>query len=261
MKNKTAFAIAAHPDDIEFKMAGTLLLLKQAGWEIHCLNIANGCCGSTRHPAARLKRLRAAEARRAAQILGAQFHPSLCNDLEIFYDLKLLRRVAAVVREVNPSVVLTHPPVDYMEDHTNTCRLAVTAAFSRGMPNFETTPARPAVTSDVTVYHCLPHGLCDPLRRPVHPEFFVNTTSVQPTMRVAQLAHQSQLDWLETSQAMESFVQTMDEASLAVGKLSKKFHHAEGWWRHLHYGFGVEHADPLREALGSLTIAAPKLKF
>ncbi|MDQ6630443.1 MAG: PIG-L family deacetylase, partial [Verrucomicrobiota bacterium] len=32
---KTAFAIAAHPDDIEFMMAGTLLLLKNAGYEIH----------------------------------------------------------------------------------------------------------------------------------------------------------------------------------------------------------------------------------
>ena len=147
-----------------------------------------------------------------------------------------------------------------MEDHTNTCRLAVTAAFSRGMPNFATTPARAPVSGEVTVYHCLPHGLCDPLRRPVQPEFFVNTTSVQPTMRAAQLAHQSQLDWLETSQAMASFVQTMDEASLAVGRMSKKFRHAEGWWRHLHYGFGAADADPLREALGALTLAAAKLK-
>ncbi len=33
---KTAMAIAAHPDDIEFFMAGTLLLLKQNGYQIHC---------------------------------------------------------------------------------------------------------------------------------------------------------------------------------------------------------------------------------
>ena len=30
---KSAIAIAAHPDDIEFQMAGTLLLLKEAGGE------------------------------------------------------------------------------------------------------------------------------------------------------------------------------------------------------------------------------------
>ena len=43
---KHAFAVAAHPDDIEFVMAGTLILLRRAGYELHYMNIANGCCGS-----------------------------------------------------------------------------------------------------------------------------------------------------------------------------------------------------------------------
>ena len=45
-----ALAIAAHPDDIEFVMAGTLLMLQRAGWEIHCLNVANGNLGSMTIP-------------------------------------------------------------------------------------------------------------------------------------------------------------------------------------------------------------------
>ena len=40
---KVAFAIACHPDDIEFMMAGTLTRLKEdLGYEIHYMNIANG---------------------------------------------------------------------------------------------------------------------------------------------------------------------------------------------------------------------------
>jgi LmbE family N-acetylglucosaminyl deacetylase len=31
---KRAFAVAAHPDDIECQMAGTLILLQRAGYEI-----------------------------------------------------------------------------------------------------------------------------------------------------------------------------------------------------------------------------------
>ena len=31
---KTALAIAAHPDDIEFLMSGTLMLLRKAGYEM-----------------------------------------------------------------------------------------------------------------------------------------------------------------------------------------------------------------------------------
>ena len=46
MPSKAAIAIGAHPDDVEFYMAGTLLLLKQAGYEIHYLNLASGNCGS-----------------------------------------------------------------------------------------------------------------------------------------------------------------------------------------------------------------------
>jgi LmbE family N-acetylglucosaminyl deacetylase len=44
---KTVFAIGAHPDDIEFVMAGTMMLLKMSGYELHYMNVANGSCGST----------------------------------------------------------------------------------------------------------------------------------------------------------------------------------------------------------------------
>ena len=44
-----------------------------------------------------------------------------------------LFQLAAVVREVNPSILLVPSPQDYMEDHMNACRLAVTAAFLKPM--------------------------------------------------------------------------------------------------------------------------------
>lgn len=247
---KSAIAIAAHPDDIEFVMAGTLLLLKQRGWEIHYFNLATGNCGSVRYDAATTRRKRLGEAKRAAKILGAHFHPPIADDLEIFYDANLLRRVAAVIREVKPSIVLTHSPQDYMEDHMNTSRLAVTAAFSRGMPNFVTTPRRKYFEGDVTVYHAMPHGLCDGLRRPITPDAIVNTTSVHKTKLAALAAHRSQQEWLDVSQGMNSYSRNMDEQSRAVGRMSKRFKHAEGWRRHSHLGFSANDADPLRETLG-----------
>ena len=148
-KKQVVLAIAAHPDDIEFQMAGTLLLLKQAGFETHYLNIANGSCGSVEYDAGAARKIRAMEGRTAAKILGAKFHASLVNDLEIFYDLPTLRRVASIVREAKPTIVLTHPPQDYMEDHMNACRLAVTAAFTHGMPNFKSVPSRKTYHADV----------------------------------------------------------------------------------------------------------------
>lgn len=245
-----ALAIAAHPDDIEFQMAGTLLLLKQAGCETHYLNIANGNCGSLEYGAAKLRQMRAAEAKRAAKVLGAHFHPSLTNDLEIFYDLKTLRRLAAIVREVKPTIVLTHSPQDYMEDHMTACRLAVTATFTHGMPNFKSIPSREVYQGDVTIYHCMPHGLRDGLRRSILPGAFVNTTSVQKTKLAALAEHRSQQNWLDASQGLNSYLVTMEEMSLALGRMSRKFKHAEGWRRHLHLGFASREMDPLADLLG-----------
>src|SRR3954471_7005373 len=112
--SKVAIAIGAHPDDIEFYIAGTLLLLKQAGYETHYLNLATGNCGSVEYDSPTARKIRKAEAQAAARILGAHFHPSVTDDLEIIYSLKLLRKVAAIIREVKPTIVLTHSPQDYM---------------------------------------------------------------------------------------------------------------------------------------------------
>src|SRR5437762_2892088 len=112
---KSAIAIAAHPDDIEFLMGGTLMLLRQKGYETHYLNIANGCCGTTQYDPQTIARIRREEAMQAAKLLGATYHESICDDLAIFYDKPTLAKVAAVIREVSPEIVLTHAPIDYME--------------------------------------------------------------------------------------------------------------------------------------------------
>ena len=101
---KVAIAIAAHPDDIEFVMAGTLLLLKRKGWEIHYMNLSSGNCGSMKSNATKTRAIRRRESTAAAKILGAEYHPSICDDLEIIYDVKTLRRLSAVVRDVSPGI-------------------------------------------------------------------------------------------------------------------------------------------------------------
>jgi len=169
-----------------------------------------------------------------------------------------LRRLAAIIREVKPAIVLTHSPQDYMEDHTNTCRLAVTEAFVRGMVNFKTVPARQHFEGDVAVYHAMPHGLCDGLGQTIIPESFVNTASVHGTKRAALTCHHSQKAWLDVSQGMDSYLQAMDEMSLTVGKMSRRFQHAEGWRRHMHLGFSGFNYDPLRDALSRKCLNNPR---
>lgn len=246
----SALAIFAHPDDIEFVAAGTLLLLKAGGWDIHYLNLCSGNGGSVQMNAEETATKRLAEAQEAARILGATFYPPICDDLELAYDPVYLRKVAAVVRDSKASIVLTHSPQDYMEDHMIASRLAVSAAFMHGIPNLATDPPREAYFHDVTVYHAMPHGLRDPLRKRIHAGQYVDTTTVHEHKRKSLAAHESQKHWLDVSQGMDSYLISMDEMSREVGRQSGHFTLAEGWRRHLHLGFSSAEVDPLKEALG-----------
>ncbi len=248
----SALAIFAHPDDIEFVAAGTMLLLKERGWDIHYVNLCTGNGGSVQMDGPTTTQKRLEEGKEAARILGATFYPPICDDLELTYSVPYLRKVAAIVRMAQPSIVLTHAPADYMEDHMQASRLAVTAAFSHCIPNFQTDPHLPSYSHDVTVYHAMPHGQCDPLRQKLQAGQYVDTTSVHDLKRESLAAHESQKHWLDVSQGMDSYLISMDESSRAIGRLSGRFEYAEGWRRHLHLGFSAKEIDPLKDALGEL---------
>lgn len=254
----TVLAAAAHPDDIEFMMAGTLFLLRQAGFDIHYLNVANGNCGTTTLAAHEIVTIRTEEARQAAACLNATFHPPYTDDIEIYYEPRLAKRLCALVREVAPDIILLQSPQDYMEDHVNSSRLLVTAAFCRGMRNYVSDPPRPPTMKNATVYHALPYGLHDQLRKPVIPEFYVNTSRVMVDKRRMLACHRSQKEWLDQSQGLDSYLQTMEDMGREVGRMSGRFEFAEGWRRHLHGGFCGPNDDPLGAALKALTAPDPR---
>ena len=247
---KRVFAIGAHPDDIEFVMSGTLILLKEAGYDIHYMNVANGSCGTNKFDSKTIINLRREEAMTAAKSIGAIFHESLVNDIEVFYERDTLFKLGSVMREVAPEILLTHSPDEYMEDHSNTCRLAVTAAFCRGMINFPVEPSRDITDQEVTIYHALPYGLRDPLGRRVKPGIFVDISTVIEKKKEMLACHKSQKEWLDRSQGMDSYLITMRDMCREVGNMSGQYEYAEGWRCHLHQGFCSSQTDPLSQVLG-----------
>ena len=251
--NKVAFAVASHPDDIEFMMAGTLLALGQAGYDLHYMNVANGSCGTATMDREEIIRVRTGESKNAAKLLGAAYHPPSADDLQVYYTPALVAKLCAVVREVQPEILLLPSPQDYMEDHSNVSRLMVTAAFCRGTRNCVEDPITKPVQNDMAVYHALPYGLHDSLRNLIVPDFYVDVTSVVDTKQKALACHESQKHWLDESQGQDSYLVTMREMTAEVGSMSGKFEYAEGWRRHLHLGFGSEEFNPLVDVLGDLT--------
>lgn len=250
-QSKVALAVGAHPDDVEFTMAGTLALLADAGYECHIHTVANGNCGTATHSHEEIIRLRGAEAEAAAKVMGAIYHPGFVNDIEIFYEEALLRKVTGVVREVQPQIVLTHSPSDYMEDHQNTCRLVVTACFCRGMRNWISIPPLPPTSQDVYLYHANPHSNRDPLRNLIVPTLFVDITDKIELKEEMLRCHVTQKEWLDVSQGMDSYLAAMRDLCAEIGAMAPRIvPYAEGFRQHLHVGMSAEDGDPLAEALG-----------
>jgi LmbE family N-acetylglucosaminyl deacetylase len=247
---KVALAVGAHPDDVEFMMAGTLAALGDAGYELHIFTVGNGNCGTAVYDHNDICRLRAAEGHAAAEVINATYHEGLVNDIEIFYDVKTLREVTAVVRELAPEIVLTHGPNDYMEDHQNTCRLMVSACFCRGMRNWHSSPALGPTSQDVYLYHANPHSNRDALRNPVVPSLYVDIAD-QITVKEEMLRrHVTQKEWLDTSQGMDSYLITMREICAEIGQMAPlPLAFAEGFRQHLHVGLSAADSDKLAEVL------------
>jgi LmbE family N-acetylglucosaminyl deacetylase len=249
--SKIALATAAHPDDVEFMMAGTLAALADAGYECHILTIGNGNCGTAVHSHDDIIRIRAAEGHAAAAVMSATYHQGLVNDIEIMYEVELLRQVSAVVRQIQPEIVLTQSPQDYMEDHQNSCRLTVSACFCRGMRNWVTHPWVEPTMQDVFLYHAQPYGNYDGTRNLVKPALLVDVADKMELKDEMLRQHASQKDWLDVSQGHDSYLIAMRELCATVGAMAPQpLAFAEGFRQHIHLGLSGADSDRLSEVLG-----------
>jgi LmbE family N-acetylglucosaminyl deacetylase len=248
---KVALAVGAHPDDVEFMMAGTLALLADAGYQCHIHTVANGNCGTATYSHEEIIRLRRQEAHNAAAVMGATYHSGFVNDIEILYQDALLRKVTALVREVQPEIVLVPSPNDYMEDHQNASRLMVSACFCREMRNWISDPPLPPTRQDVYLYHANPYGNRDGMRNLVVPSMYVDIGEKVAVKENMLRCHATQKEWLDVSQGMDSYLQAMRDLCAEIGRMAPQHvPYAEGFRQHMHLGFSAQDANKLLEVLG-----------
>ncbi len=250
---KSVLAIAAHPDDIEFSMAGTLFLLQRRGWNVHYMNIGTGSGGSSKRSPAEMEKIRCREAKAACALAGFHWHRPVTRDLTIQHVPEQLARIVSVVRTAKPDIILTQSLQDYMEDHQNTARLAATAGFCKGSTNAPCKPVRPLFQGTTIVYHALPHGFRDAMGKLQRAGLWVDISSVMEAKEAMLTCHASQRQWLADTQGMDSYTRSMTELSAAMGRMSGKYANAEGWRRHNPLGYSPNPAfDPLRDALADV---------
>ncbi len=109
----SALVVVAHPDDIDFGMAGTVATLVQAGTYVAYCLATSGDAGSDdlSHKSEDLAAMRQGEQTAAAAVVGVdELHWLGHPDGMVETGLSLRRDIARVIRQVRPSVVLTQNP-------------------------------------------------------------------------------------------------------------------------------------------------------
>ncbi len=110
----SALAIGAHPDDIEFECGATLAKWAEAGAAVSLLVCTDGAKGTWDVDAdtTALVARRKEEQREAARRLGATGEVVFLDaiDGELDHGVELRSKVARVIRELGPAVVLGHDP-------------------------------------------------------------------------------------------------------------------------------------------------------
>ena len=243
-------AFGCHPDDVEFECAGTLALLAQKGYEIHIATMAGGEMGSPVLAPQVIRAKRLKECEDAASIINAKYHYAGGYDVDIEYNADLRRKATAIVRKVDPLIVFTHAPMDYMIDHEETSRLVRNAAYIASAPNYDCGVPTTPTNRIPYLYYWNASGHRDIFGRPLPINRVVDISSTIETKKQMLAAHASQREWLEYHNDFE-YVGIMTSASADQGK-AIGVDYAEGFVQHL--GNNYPQDNLLKEILGDLCI-------
>jgi N-acetylglucosamine malate deacetylase 1 len=148
-------AIGAHPDDLEIYAWGSLCAWAAMGAELVLAVATDGAAGGQAAPLALASR-RAGEARAAAGALGVEPVFLGFPDGGLTGAAGLAARLAELVREAAPDLVLTHAPNDYHADH-RALAMAASQACGFAVPYLQMdtmggTGFQPTHWVDVTAY-------------------------------------------------------------------------------------------------------------
>jgi LmbE family N-acetylglucosaminyl deacetylase len=231
---KTILAIFAHPDDAEIVCAGTLSLLKKAGWEIHIATMTPGDKGTTELSREEISGIRKSEAAESVKLLSGTYHCLGFDDVYVFYDRETINRTTSLIRSVRPLAVFTASPNDYMVDHEMTSRIVQTACFSAGIKNMEADDK--PIGYVPYLYYADPVEAKDILGNFVEPAIYVDITGEMEIKEKMLSCHKSQRNWLLAHHKMDEYILSMKGYAEKRGKeINTK--HAEGFRQHLGHCF------------------------
>ena len=183
-------AIGCHPDDIEINCVGTLIKCVQRGDNVTVCHVCNGNLGHEVIMPDDIKVMRAKEAKNAGLLAGIKVVTCDIDDCSVSAaNEEHRKKVADVIRQADPDVIITHAPTDYMGDHVEVSKLVFDVSFFASVPHYE---ANEKKASKVTPIYYMDNlaGL------DFMPTEYVDISDVIDLKLEMLECHESQLKWM-----------------------------------------------------------------
>ena len=143
-EGKSLVVVSAHAADFVWRAGGAIALhAKKLGYRAVVVCITGGERGESNEvyaaepgiTAEKVRERRKAEAREAAEVLGAEVHFLDQQDYLLYPTPAVLEKIVDIYRDCQPNFILTHPQQDPSNwDHVTACRLALEARMVAQAP-------------------------------------------------------------------------------------------------------------------------------
>lgn len=214
-------SFVAHPDDAEVHAGGLMAIYRELGHMVKWISVTNGDAGHHQKSGEELAKIRKAEARAAAAVIGAACEVWDNHDGELMPTLDLRWRVIREIRNFKPDLVLTHRTIDYHPDHRAVGQLVQDASYMVTVP--ATIPDVPALRKDPVVAY-----MADRFTRPtrVLGDVVIDVTEKIKVIVEMLHCHQSQMyEWLPYNFCIaEPVPDSDDQRKLWLAKTIASYH-------------------------------------
>ena len=220
-------AIGCHPDDLEIACFGTLSRMVKDGHKVFTCHIANGNLGHAVIMPDEIRAIRTKEAEESARLIGSESINIDVGDMHVdSHNKESITKLAVVIRETKPDLIIAHNPDDYMQDHMESSHLAFNASFAASVAHY---------TNEGKAHPICPIFYMDTLAGVNFvPTEYVDISDYIELKLNALSCHRSQIDWMKEHDKID-FVDFVRTASKGRG-LQCNVAYAEGFRPALYWG-------------------------
>lgn len=189
---------AAHPDDAELSIGGTIAALATSGKKVGIVDLTQGEMGTRGNRELRMK-----EAEKAGKILGISYRKNLqILDTKIENKRENQLLVIEQVRKTQPHICITGAPFDRHPDHGYATQLVLDALFYSGLRKIETKDEERKTQEVWRPKHVL-HYMQD---KPIQADFVFDISEYIDVKKQSLLAYRSQFNVENPGEEPETYI-------------------------------------------------------